>query len=50
MTPDPVDPALTIQAVNALAHNPWVIAYLAGIVTGWTAARRSIRYMLGGRL
>lgn len=50
MTPDPVDPALTIQAVAALARNPWVIAYLAGIATGWKLARRSTRYMLGGRL
>jgi hypothetical protein len=29
--------------------NPWVLAYVAGIWTGWTAARRSTRYMLGGR-
>jgi hypothetical protein len=50
MSADPVDPALTIQAVNALIHNPWVIAYIAGIATGWKLARRSTRYMLGGRL
>jgi hypothetical protein len=32
----------------ALSH-PYIAVYLLGIVTGWTLARRSIRYMLGGR-
>ena len=35
--------------VHALASNPWIVAYLAGVATGWTAARRATRYMLGGR-
>jgi hypothetical protein len=34
---------------HQLATNPWLIAYAAGCLTGWTAARRSIRYLLGGR-
>lgn len=34
---------------HALAGNPWVLAYLAGLWTGWTTARRTTRYMLGGR-
>ena len=36
--------------LDQLRANPWLAAYLAGIVTGWTLARRSTRYMLGGRL
>jgi hypothetical protein len=35
---------------NSLVSNPWILAYVAGCVTGWHAARRSTRYMLGGRL
>jgi hypothetical protein len=50
MTTDPVDPMLTVQAVSALARNPWVWCYLAGIATGWNLARRASRYMLGGRI
>lgn len=34
---------------HTLATSPWVLAYIAGCYTGWTAARRSVRYMLGGR-
>lgn len=41
---------------DALAHlislgaaNPWLLAYAAGCWTGWAAARRATRYMLGGR-
>jgi hypothetical protein len=37
-------------AIAHLAQNPWVIAYAAGVVCGWQWARRSTRYMLGGRL
>lgn len=29
--------------------NPWVLAYLAGLYTGWQSARRTTRYMLGGK-
>ena len=50
MSPDPVDPSLVLQAISELARNPWVWAYLMGIATGWKLARRSTRYMLGGRL
>jgi hypothetical protein len=49
MNADPVDPALVLQAINALVRNPWVWTYVAGIATGWNLARRSTRYMLGGR-
>jgi hypothetical protein len=35
--------------VHQIAGNPWVLIYLAGILTGWQAARRTTRYMLGGR-
>jgi hypothetical protein len=48
MTADPVDPALTVQALSTLA--PWAFVFLAGIVTGWNFARRATRYMIGGRL
>lgn len=34
---------------HQLAANPWLLAYAAGCVTGWTMARRATRYMLGGR-
>ena len=34
---------------HALLTNPWLLAYLAGILTGWGAARRATAYMLGGR-
>jgi hypothetical protein len=27
-----------------------VLVYLSGVVTGWQLARRTVRYMLGGRL
>ena len=50
MTADPVDPALLAQALATLARNPWVLAYIAGIATGWSFARRATRYMIGGRL
>jgi len=33
----------------AIAANPWFLAYAAGCLTGWHAARRTTRYMLGGR-
>jgi hypothetical protein len=32
-----------------LAANPWMLAYAAGCITGWGAARRATRYMLGGK-
>ena len=32
-----------------LSANPYLLAYVAGCLTGWTAARRTTRYMLGGR-
>jgi hypothetical protein len=32
---------------HALAANPWLLAYAAGCLTGWQAARRSVAYMLG---
>jgi len=35
---------------HSLAVNPWVLAYAAGCLSGWAAARRMTRYMLGGRL
>lgn len=41
---------MTSELWNSIAGNPWVLAYLLGIVTGWTAARRATRYMIGGRL
>jgi hypothetical protein len=44
-----VTPDLLV-VINELTHNPWVLAYVAGVVTGWSLARRSTRYMLGGRL
>ena len=50
MSPDPVDPSLVFQAINELVRNPVFWVYLAGIATGWKLARRSTRYMLGGRL
>ena len=34
---------------HQLAANPWVAAYAAGVLTGWHLARRTTRYMLGGR-
>ena len=37
------------DALHYLASNPWTLAYAAGCLTGWTAARRATRYMLGGR-
>lgn len=49
MTPDPVDPVLVGQALGELARNPWFIAYVAGVLTGWKLARHATRYMLGGR-
>lgn len=33
-----------------LAHSPYALAYVAGCASGWLAARRATRYMLGGRL
>jgi hypothetical protein len=38
------------QLTLEIASNPWLAAYIAGVLTGWHAARRSTRYMLGGRL
>jgi hypothetical protein len=38
------------EALAALLANPWVAAYALGCLTGWAAARRATRYMLGGRL
>ena len=35
--------------LHTLAASPWLLAYAAGCLTGWTAARRATRYMLGGR-
>jgi hypothetical protein len=37
------------MTLDQLAHAPLLLAYLAGILTGWGAARRVTRYMLGGR-
>lgn len=37
------------DALTHLAANPWVLAYIAGCYTGWTSARRTVRYMLGGK-
>lgn len=34
---------------HAFLSNPWVLAYLAGLYTGWQSARRTTRYMLGGK-
>jgi hypothetical protein len=31
-----------------LVTNPWVLAYVLGIVTGWNLSRRTTRYLLGG--
>ena len=50
MSADPVDPALLVQTLAMFARNPWVLAYIAGIATGWSFARRATRYMIGGRL
>jgi hypothetical protein len=50
MSADPVDPSLLFQAIGEFARNPWVLAYIAGIATGWSFARRATRYMIGGRL
>lgn len=35
--------------LHTLLANPWVLAYLAGLITGWQAARKSVAYMLGFR-
>lgn len=35
---------------HTLAASPWILAYVAGCLTGWRAARRTTRYMLGGPL
>lgn len=35
---------------HTLWASPVVLAYLAGCLTGWRAARRATHYMLGGRL
>ena len=48
MTPD-LPTAIGLW-IGELIRNPWVIAYGAGVLTGWHLARRSTRYMLGGRL
>jgi hypothetical protein len=37
------------DTLQHLAANPLVWAYLAGVWSGWTAARRTTRYMLGGK-
>lgn len=34
---------------SRLVANPWLLAYAAGIVTGWNLSRHVTRYMLGGR-
>ena len=34
----------------ALAAAGFGLAYVAGFAHGWTAGRRVVRYMLGGRL
>jgi hypothetical protein len=44
MMPDNL-PALA----QSLTHNPFLLAYLAGLASGFTLARRLTRYMLGGR-
>lgn len=35
---------------HVLIANTWLLAYAAGCLSGWHAARRMTRYMLGGRL
>lgn len=37
------------QLLGHLAANPWLLATGAGFWLGWQSARRSTRYMLGGR-
>jgi len=34
---------------HQLAANPWLLAYAAGCITGWHAARRATAYMIGLR-
>jgi hypothetical protein len=38
------------QLFAEISANPFAVAYIAGVLTGWHFARRSTRYMLGGRL
>jgi hypothetical protein len=45
MTPEP---NVIADLIGQLTHNPWIVAYVAGVLTGWHLARRSTRYMLGG--
>lgn len=47
MTPDATNHLADL--VRQFAENPWVLAYFAGVVTGWHLARRSTRYMIGGK-
>lgn len=34
---------------HAFLASPWTLAYAAGCLTGWNAARRVTRYMVVGR-
>jgi hypothetical protein len=45
MAPD--DPLLALIA--QMAHSPYFASFALGLIVGWTAARRTVRYMLGGR-
>jgi hypothetical protein len=50
MTPDSPVVQTLAALIAAIAHSPWLIAYVAGVVSGCQFARRSTRDMLGGRL
>lgn len=41
---------LAVQLVGEIRQNPWLLAFVAGFAAGWHTARRSTRYMLGGKL
>ena len=49
MIPDPIDPGLTVEALGQVIHSPYALAYLAGLMSGWTLARRLARLALGVR-
>jgi hypothetical protein len=35
--------------MHQIMANPWIATFMLGWVTGWEMARRTTRYMLGGR-
>lgn len=39
---------MTPDWLSHLASNPWLIAYLAGVLTGVQLQRRLVRWALGG--